>query len=96
MSKGKRVPNIKSANTILKLLKMACILGEGKHCGLDFGDGTVEVDGAGNVYVTGMTVDEALRKTESKVNHRSCSRCGLKYRKRVDPSVCNECEVMDH
>jgi hypothetical protein len=25
-----------------------------------------------------------------------CSRCGLKYRKRIEPSVCKRCEEVGH
>ena len=95
MTKAKRVPDIKSANKMLKMLRMACLLGEGKHEGLDFGDGTVKVDGVGNVVITGMSIDEALKKTEDKVSRKSCTQCGLKYKKRTEPSVCNGCEVKD-
>lgn len=76
----------KNPLVMLKLLKIACALGEGEHKFFD--DSHVNVDKRGNVFITGMSLDEALKQIENP----ECSRCGLKYRRRIDSSVCGECK----
>ena len=80
----------KSPNTanMLKMLRLACLLGDKEPQELQFEKGSVGVDGVGNVFVSDMTLDEAITELEKPV----CGRCGLKYRKRHEPEVCGDCK----
>lgn len=73
---------------MLKMLRLACLLTDKDPSELQFEKGSVGHDGAGNVFVSGMSVDEAITELEKPV----CGRCGMKYRKRHEPEVCEGCD----